>query len=279
LTNPSRSFSLRSLADSRAFCFAPPWAAAHHNEPIEMLKAIEKMVSILPVLSSGDVVKSKILESIIEVANVLKEQQHEPSTIKHIQESKALTTAPGTKSRRWVHVVASSGQKTTLDIHLEMAKRERLEKLRKERTKTEVTISTRSTSDDLQSDIDVLKERDFTNLLEEHIYECLKVQGKQDVNRKRVWKVIKYVIKIQCNSTEDAALVKELNWKKLLKEAPVTVPMYGLVVHGAPNHDIDVTNEDISEVKEYIESVDQIKCRSAPLFANGNSRRRRGLTL
>jgi hypothetical protein len=231
-------------------------------EPIEMLKAIEKMVDSLAVLRSSDTAKSKILESITEVAKMIKEQQREPTPIEHAEVSKVSTEVnPGTKSRSWVQVVASPGQKTTVDIHLEMAKRECLEKLKKERAKTEVTICTRSASDDVQRDIDTLNEKDLTKLLEEHIHECLKAQGKHDVSVKRVWKAAKHIVKIQCNSIEDAAMVKELNWEKLLAGASVTVPMYGLVVHGAPKYDIDVRNGDINEIKENIESTNQIKVK------------------
>jgi hypothetical protein len=108
---------------------------------------------------------------------------------------------------------------------------------------------------DMQRDIDTLKEKDLTKLLEEYIHGCLKAEGKRDVSIKRAWKVAKHVIKIQCNSIEDTALVKELNWEKLLTGAHITVPMYGLVVHGAPKYDIDVRNEDINEVKEKIKSA------------------------
>jgi hypothetical protein len=234
------------------------------REPIEMLQAIEKMVGDLAVLRSSDAVKSKILKSIAELVNALKEQ-HEPAQIRRSEESKASVQGKtGTKSTSWAQVVAASpGQRTTLDIHLEMAKRERLEKLKKERAKTEVTISTRSATDDVQRDIDALKEKDLTKLLEEHIHRCLKAQGKQEVSIKRVWKVAKHVVKIQCNSMEDAALVKELNWEELLTGAQIAVPMYGLVVHGAPKHDIDVRNGDIKEVKENIESANQITVKHA----------------
>jgi hypothetical protein len=37
--------------------------------------------------------------------------------------------------------------------------------------------------------------------------------------------------------------------------------MYGLVVHGAPKRDVDVRNGDINEVKENIESANQIKVK------------------
>ena len=82
-------------------------------------------------------------------------------------------------------MTAGPGQRTTTDIHLEMAKREHLEKLKKECAKTEVTISTRSASDDMQRDIDMLKEKDLTKVLEEHIHGCLKTEGKWDVSIKR----------------------------------------------------------------------------------------------
>jgi hypothetical protein len=56
-------------------------------------------------------------------------------------------------------------------------------------------------------------------------------------------------------------LVKELNWEKLLTGAQVTALMYGLVVHEASKHDIDVRKGDINEVKEIIEGANQIKVK------------------
>jgi hypothetical protein len=231
------------------------------RQPIEMLNTIKEMVASLMVMHSSEAAKSKILESIIEVADMLKEQC-EPASIGRIEEIKATAGVNNsTKSRSWAQVVANPGQRTAPDIHLEMAKRERLEKLKKERAKTEVTISTRTASDDAQRDIDALNEKDLTKLLEQHIHGCLKAQGKQDVIIKRAWKAAKHIVKIQCNSIEDTALIKELNWEKLLAGASITVPMYGLVVHGAPKYDIDVRNGDIKEVKEYIENANQIKVK------------------
>jgi hypothetical protein len=230
------------------------------REPIEMLDAIKEMLASLPVIHSSEPAKSKILESITEVTDMLKEQQRAPAPIERVEEIKATVGGNASaKSKSWAQVTAGPGQRTTTDIHLEMAKRERLEKLKKECAKTEVTISIRSASDDVQRDIDALKEKDLTKVLEEHIHRCLKTEGKRDVSIKRAWKVAKHIVKIQCNSIEDTALVKGLNWEKLLAGAHVTAPMYGLVVHGAPKHDIDVRNGDINEVKEKIESANQIR--------------------
>ena len=165
------------------------------------------------------------------------------------------------KPKSWAQIVAGPRQ-ATLDVHLEIAKRERLEKLKVERAKTEVTISTRSASDDVQRDIDALKEKDLTKQLEEHIHSCLKAQGKPNNARVvRAWKVAKHVVKIQCNSAEDAASIKDLDWEKLLGGAHTILPMYGVVVHGAPKYDIDVRSEHIDEVKEKIETANAVRVK------------------
>jgi hypothetical protein len=68
---------------------------------------------------------------------------------------------------------------------------------------------------------------------------------------------------LKSNAIAWKMLIKELNWEKLLAGASVTVPMYGLVVHGAPKYNIDVRNGDINEVKEKIESANQIRVKHA----------------
>ena len=104
------------------------------RQPIEMLNAIKEMVASLPVIHSSEATKSKILESITEIADMLKEQQCEPASIECIEQTKETAGVNSNiKSRSWAQVAISPAQKTTVDIHLEMAKRERLEKLKKER--------------------------------------------------------------------------------------------------------------------------------------------------
>ena len=172
------------------------------------------------------------------------------------------------KPKSWAQIVAGPKQ-ATFDVHLEIAKRERLERLKNERAKTEVTISTRNASDDVQKNIEVLKEKDLTKLLEDHIHGCLKAEEKPIINIKRGWKVAKHVIKIQCNSSKEAALIKELDWEKLLEGVHTMSPMYGVVVHGAPKYVINVRNGNIEEVKEKIQLVNNIKVKHVrPLMRN-----------
>ena len=226
------------------------------RQPYEMLSAINDMVTQSQMSRTNTVSKEKILKSIAELANVLMQMQEQSDQqAKECEKNTVDKSVP--KPRSWAQIVAVP-KPAKFDAQLEIAKRERLERLKNERTKTEVTISLRSASKDIQNDINALKDEDLTKMLEEHVNEYLKGQGNQGVKIK-AWKPSKHLLKIKCRSTMDAASIKDLEWEKLLAGAKLTTPTYGVVIHGAPKYIIDVRNDNIDEIKETIELVNEVK--------------------
>ena len=82
------------------------------------------------------------------------------------------------------------------DIYMEIAKREQLKSLKKEYRKAKAMVSSWSASNDVQKNIEVLKEKDLTKMLKEHINSCLKAEEKPSISIKGAWKVTKHVVKI-----------------------------------------------------------------------------------
>jgi len=228
------------------------------HEPVEMLNYIKGVVSDLPVPHDHEEDKSWILATISEMIVTFKGQCKPSAATAHVCDEETCAT---NKQRSWAQIASGPKQKATVDIHMEIAKRKRLETLKKECAKTGVAISIRGASEDVQNDIAALKESDMAKTLGDHINNCMKAQGKPDISIKGAWKATKQVIKIQCSNPGDATTIKDLNWEKLLGGANTISPVYGVVIHGAPKYDIDTRKENPRDVKEKIKAADEFNVK------------------
>ena len=124
------------------------------RKSIEMLNAIKKIVADLAVLQGNGVEKSKIQVFITEMSGALREQCKEALVTIWIHNNKVDMEANlDNNPRSWTQIISSSWYKSTLDIHLEIAKWKQLEKLKKKCMKTEVMLFTWNTSDNIQKNI------------------------------------------------------------------------------------------------------------------------------
>jgi hypothetical protein len=227
-------------------------------DPLHTLRSIREK------LTKNNTVKAEIIKELDEVISKMTEDKQYianarqitkiENDIKEIKATihKAITAKPKT----WAQVAASPGNP---DGHLEAAKRERLEKAKKEREKTEVTLTLRNASDDMQKHLSSLEESAIADCLQENLQDRLADDNIAEVKIRGIRKASKYILKIQCNSENDAATLQSLKWESILDGASVVKPAYGIVLNGVPKKDINIETQSQEEIRACLEKDNDIK--------------------
>ena len=173
----------------------------------------------------------------------------------------AIKGAITTKPRTWAPVAASANGPEGHNCQiLESAGKDRTEKAKRERAKREVVISMRNASENMHREMEMLHEGAAAEGLQRNIRQyasmtTIKING--------VKKMSKHPLKMQCETENDAAQLRALDWSHALEGAAVVKPMYGIVVHGVSKQDIDT---EIQNQEEIVEHANNIKARRvAPL--------------
>src|SRR5947207_13828398 len=107
---------------------------------------------------------------------------------------------------------------------MEKVKRERMEKLRREREKTEITLTTSNASDQIRKRLADTNEGEIIKSLQ-HIAEH---NGIEPTKIRGIRKISDHGLKIICTKDKDAEVLRNLDWKKELEGATVVVPLYGV---------------------------------------------------
>jgi hypothetical protein len=147
--------------------------------------------------------------------------------IKEIKE--AIKEAISAKSRTWAQIAASpKDPETNNHQRLKNAQRERLEKAKKERAKTEVILTLRNANERVKQELEKLHEGAIADSLQQSIQqhmstETIKICG--------VKKISKNMLKVKCDTEKDAVPLRELDWGHMLEGGAVIKSTYGIVVH------------------------------------------------
>ena len=161
----------------------------------------------------------------------------------------------------WAEVVASSDN---VNIHAEMAKRERLEQAKRERGKLETLISFQDATSTMKEKVEQLTEQELHTLIEEHIH---KVKECATIQICRIQKPFKHMVKIQCQHEMDTLALHNIKWSEL-EGAKLIKPTYGVVINGVAKCDIDPQRaENQEEITKTIEMYNDINiARIEPLM-------------
>ena len=119
-----------------------------------------------------------------------------------------ITEAPKTYADIIKSTIRGPTQVTTntgaTNVHAEIAKRERLEKAKREQSKTEITISFRDASDTMKQKITQLTEQELAEIVKEHIR---KIKECKNIQIHGVRKLTGHALKIQCYQETDAQVL------------------------------------------------------------------------
>jgi len=154
----------------------------------------------------------------------------------------ATTTATATtqhqSTKTWAQVVK---QEPTPPRSIDSGKMERLEKLKREREKVELTLTAANDNEETKKQISNMNEEEFAK----------SIQYASGHSVRGVRKMANNMFKIRCRTEEDANNLRKMNWNntglKVIKQT------YGVVIHGVSKHDIDFEKDDIDEIKTRIE--------------------------
>ena len=122
--------------------------------------------------------------------------------------------------------------------------KERIEKLKRERAKTEVMITTRDVNDDMKNQLANMSEEVLTN----NIQQAITAAGKEQVKIRRVQKTANHGIKIRCATDKEAEEVRSMEWKKIIEGASIIETIYRVVIHGVSKYDIDFEKDKPEEI-------------------------------
>lgn len=253
---------------------------------VQALCTIRDKLAAMRTSGSNNTTKADIMATLHEAIDMATDQEREngtewnptpePSTydrrisniekdIKEIKEAILNTTAGKPKS--WAQIAAGRSTGTSIpEIRLEVAKKERLEKAKKERAKTEVAITLRDASNDIRQHVESMQEKAIAETLQQGIRDRLASTGAADVKIRGVRKPSKHILKVLCETEEDASIIQQLKWESILDGATTLKPAYGVVIHGVPKCEIDTTTQNQDEIKEYLESINDIKVTRTTLL-------------
>ena len=135
-----------------------------------------------------------------------------------------------------------------INVHVEMAKRERLEKAKQKHGKTEITISFCDANTAMKEKIVQLTEQELAKIVKEHIHNTNEFSN---IQIRGVKKQTNHILKIQCYQETDAQALHNMNWNEL-ENATLIKLTYGVVIHRVSKLDIDMqkTNQEIKTILE-----------------------------
>ena len=183
-----------------------------------------------------------------------------------LQEIKAtLKEALGVAKRgkTWAQVAAQPGA-TVQGRAPESTRKERLEKLRREKAKSELLLTMRNASEQAKATCANTSEENLTKGLQKAIADI----GLEPAKISAVKKTPSHGLRICCSSEEAAKELRKLDWEKPLEGARLVESLYGIVVHGVPKASINFECDAQEQIKFKIEqsNLETIKvARVTPL--------------
>jgi hypothetical protein len=122
--------------------------------------------------------------------------------------------------------------------------KERVEKLKRERAKTEVIITTRDVNDNIKNQLANMSEEELMN----NIQQAIIAAGKEQIKVRKVQKITNHGIKIRCATDKEAEEVRSMEWKTIIEGAKTIETTYRAVVHGVSKYDIDFEKDKPEEI-------------------------------
>ena len=154
----------------------------------------------------------------------------------------------------------------TPTVHLELAKRERIEKAKRERAKMEVVLNLGNSSNRIKEQVESLHDKALTEVLQEHILDEAKLTNNPPIRIRGVKKLTKHTVKIQCHEEQDASTLEKIKCETL-EGATIIKSTFGVVIHGISKNEVKPNTQTQDEIKAILEEDNDIKVdRVTPLM-------------
>ena len=163
--------------------------------------------------------------------------------IKEIKET--LKAMLASKSRTWAQVAGE----TASTAGESPGRRERQEKLRRERAKTQVVLTTRNANEDFKKRLANMNEAQATAAMKQLMTRA----GKDPDSVYSVHKLSDQGLRIRCLTEQTAEELCRLDWKVGLEGSELFRPQYGVVIHGVSKLDVNFKSQKPEEMSKLIE--------------------------
>jgi hypothetical protein len=178
---------------------------------------------------------------------------------------KLLTASGGPQT--WAQIAGGSLKTENANIRAyeEVAKREQLEQARKEKAKTQITLTFRNATEDQLKTLETTKEEAYAAQLQNYIREQHPA-SMSGLTINKVQKLPGKMLKIECNTETEATQLQEVDWENRFSGASLVHTEYGIVLHGVSKQVIDTTVSTQKDMQEIIQSTNVINVqRVTPL--------------
>lgn len=178
-----------------------------------------------------------IQEALILTTQQLKSLQHDIKDIK-VEIRGMKTPAPET-NKTWAQVARQAqAQRQHPSPRVTERRMENLDKIKLERAKVELTLTTRDANEDTKQSLEAMTEEELAKSIESATGYAIRSVRKTNQN-----------ITIRCANENEAKALREVDWKTAFPGTEVAKQLYGIVVHGVPKYDVDFEKDNMEEVK------------------------------
>jgi len=166
--------------------------------------------------------------------------------IREIKETLKAMAAKGPKT--WAQVVGAPAN----TANVAPGWRERQEKLRRVKAKTEVLITTRNANEEIKQKINTMNEAQITAGLKD-----MMTRGKGNPDNVLMVRKINHGLRIRCTTEQAAKELRAQVWKAAFGGSEVIKPQYGVVVHGASKLDVNFDTQKPEEINKQIGDLNE----------------------
>jgi len=146
--------------------------------------------------------------------------------------------------------VETNQANNTVHKHKKSIDKEKMEKMRQERAKYEVTLSAAEAPEAVKKALNTLNAKDIIAQLNKVIEKAIISDSDTKPKIQGINVLSNNIIRLQCKAMEDVSALRDFKWEEAFPGLKAHKPKYGVVVHGVPTRDINVEDINQREIRE-----------------------------
>ena len=166
------------------------------------------------------------------------EQKYEAIEAKVTDDLDAIQTTIREAPKTYAAVAAPDNTKAKKVAEIRAQRQKQREALRQERSKYEVTLTTKGASDEAKKSIMAMSPRDITQRCQSTIDSA---GGLSDIKLQGINKLVNG-IRVQCATEDQAKKLHSIDWTTTFNGVKIHVPNHGVVSHGIAIDELDLTD-------------------------------------
>ena len=146
-------------------------------------------------------------------------------------------------AKTWAQIAGTTKPNVTKANPSAYAKQQQVEKVRRERAQYEVTLTAHTATEQIKSKLITTDAKEITQLCQFAIDSTTTI-GDMKPRLRGIDKLKNNSIRLQCKSAEEVQLLQKVDWNKAFDGLTIYKPKYGIVIHGVPTEELDITDEE-----------------------------------